>query len=470
MIKEIFIITLLIYSVSLSSQQTTITSTFTFKEYLQIVKENHPVSFQASLLNELNDANKLRSKGGFDPKTEADYGQKSFDGKNYFRLLNSAIKVPTWFGIDLKASYQRNSGEYLNNENFLPPRGIWSAGISVPLGKGLVIDERRAELQKADLFSKENKQEQRILYNNLIFEASIAYQEWQAAQEVLDITNEGVEMAIGRFQATKNSYINGDKAAIDTLEALISLQTLEQAFIVAKQENSIAINKLENYLWIDGYIPLEIESSAIPEKIVANNNSKVVDSLAITLAGSLDQNPNIIRYDLKLASLEIDKKLNIEDLKPNIRVEYNPLIATGEDAIFNTFNANDYKLGASFSYPLLLRKERGKLAMTKIKFQETEILKKIKKQEIKTYLNECLIYKANLEEQLILLEKTTENYTKMVAAENEKFFIGESSFFLVNAREMKRYEANLKLVNTKLKASINNLKYLYHSGLISEIL
>jgi len=154
----------------------------TYKEYISIVKENHPVMYKASLLDDMARSNRRMARGGFDPKVEANWNHKSFDDKNYYSMLNSAVKIPTWYGIDLKAGYDRSNGDFLNESDLIPTRGLWNAGISVPLGKGLVIDERRAALQRADIFESVNEQEQTIMINELLYEASIAYLDWQTAE------------------------------------------------------------------------------------------------------------------------------------------------------------------------------------------------------------------------------------------------------------------------------------------------
>ena len=55
-----------------------------------------------------------------------------------------------------------------------------------------------------------------------------------------------------------------------------------------------------------------------------------------------------------------------------------------------------------------------------------------------------------------------EDYSKMLSAEERKFFLGESSLFLVNTRESKLIEAKLKAIDIensffKTKANLFNI-------------
>ena len=74
--------------------------TLTFRDFLILVKENHPIVKQANLLTETGAAKLLKARGGFDPKIEVDFDQKVFKETEYYNLLNATFKIPTWYGID----------------------------------------------------------------------------------------------------------------------------------------------------------------------------------------------------------------------------------------------------------------------------------------------------------------------------------------------------------------------------------
>ena len=90
-----------------------------FSEYISLVKQNHPVAKQANLILETGDAKLLKARGGFDPKVEVDFDQKVFKETEYYDLLNATFKIPTWYGIDLKAQFEENEGYYLNPQHHL---------------------------------------------------------------------------------------------------------------------------------------------------------------------------------------------------------------------------------------------------------------------------------------------------------------------------------------------------------------
>ena len=78
--------------------------------------------------------------------------EKNFHGTEYYSLWHGTFKIPTWYGIDLKAGYEQNEGYYLNPENNTPDDGLWSAGVNIRLAQGLLYNERMNNLKQAKIF------------------------------------------------------------------------------------------------------------------------------------------------------------------------------------------------------------------------------------------------------------------------------------------------------------------------------
>jgi hypothetical protein len=143
-----------------------------FDEYLAYVKRFHPIVKQAELVIDESQAKLLKSRGAFDPKIEVDYDRKKFKESEYWDKLNATFKIPTWYGIELKANFEENTGDFLNPEGFVPNDGLYSAGIKISALEGLLINDRMAQLKQAKLFREQAKADRDLLVNNILFEAS----------------------------------------------------------------------------------------------------------------------------------------------------------------------------------------------------------------------------------------------------------------------------------------------------------
>ncbi len=444
---------------------------FSQEEFFQWILDYHPVVKQARLLDSQAEALERLARGGFDPKAYADWDQKSFDKKEYFSIGEGGLKVPTWYGMELKAAYTVTDGIYLNPERNLPEAGQAVLGLKVPLGRGLIIDERRATLQQARLMAEANEAERQSIINTLLLEAASAYWEWARAYNELLIEQQALELTRQRFGAIVESFIQGDKPAIDTLETLIQVQNRQLSLNDGRVNYQNAGLLLSNFLWYEGEVPVEVTDGLRPP--VLEELDPVMPALgpdAIWRNASLSH-PEIRSYEVKLSQLDVDRRLAAEQLKPRLDVEYNFLsdgsdfiYDTGEGSGLNNLVAQNYKWGLRFDFPLLLRKERGKLQMTKLKIQDAEYGLQQKRLEIANKIGAYYNELENLLRQIRLTEDNVGNYQALLNAEIQKFNLGESSIFLINSREQKLIDAQLKLAALRGKFFKNRIALEWAAG------
>lgn len=451
-----------------AAQQDTVI--FSQKAYLDQVRAYHPLMRSADIVTDMADPIRREARGGFDPVIDAVHDTKQFKDQNYYRQSYAALKIPTWYNIELKADYERSNGDFLDPSSSLPDRGLWSAGLSIGLGRGFVIDERRAALKQADIYEAASQQERIIMVNDLLYDASLAYLNWQHAFRSAQVALEGETLARTRLDATRSSWRNGDKPAIDTLEALISLQNRQLLVSETQQELVNAELDISFFLWQENYVPLELADNAVPEALNDNYLDREMNSIAADQSLILSRHPEVQVYLYKIESLEVDRQLQREDLKPDIRLSYNPLISTSDDRLFVQPDINDYKFGASVYYPLLQRKARGKVQQTALKIEDATVNMQSKTADIQYKLDTYRNNTAARQDQLDILNVNIDDYNALLIAEGKKFSIGESSLFLVNSREVKYLESQLKQIDTTVKLIKDRLTYVYVAGELNQLI
>ena len=348
----------------------------------------------------------------------------------------------------------------------MPNGGLWYGGVSVSLGQGLFIDQRRAELQKAKVFASSTIAEQRALMNELYFDAIKQYWKWVQAYNEYQVYEESVSLAVTRFTAVKNSYLLGDKPAIDTLEAKIQVQNRELARNEYRLAYQNATLELSNYLWFENNTPLEITDELRPPLFdeIELNNTTSFDTLQTFVNAVPSAHPDMQVYQFKLSSLEIDRKLKAEKIKPKLNLNYNFLSEPVGDSFLNNVSNQNYKWGIEFSLPIFLREQRGNLQLAKYKIENTTFGQRQKQLEIEnkvlSYFNEHVA----LREQVEIYRDAVNNYSSLLEGERIKFNIGESSLFLVNSRESSLIEARLKAIALVSKYNISSAGINYASG------
>jgi len=447
-----FIITVLLIGSSCFgfSQTEDLSNVLRFDEYLGFVKKFHPIVKQAELVIDESQAKLMKSRGAFDPKVEVDYDRKKFKNTEYFDRLNGTFKIPSWFGVELKATFEENTGDFLNPQAFVPEDGLYSAGIAVPLAQGLLINNRMASLKQAKLFREQAKADRDIYVNNILFEASLVYFKWLQAYTELKLFENILVNAEQRFRGVQKGVEVGENAEIDETEARIAVNNRKLGLEQSKVKLMKTALELSNFLWLENNMPVELQPDIIPdvntEPIVdaTFNVNQLRDDEVV-----LDEHPKMMSLGYKLEGLEVDTRLKANRLLPRIDVEYNFLSQTPEVA--RTFNTAEYKGGVNLSFPLFLRKERGDLKLARLKMQDTEFEMDATRVNLQNKINAL---KQELESYVAQNEITSQmvsDYERMLQAEERKFQLGESSLFLVNSRESKLIDGQLKAIEIQNK-------------------
>lgn len=420
---------------------------------------------QAELTLSVGEANLLMARGGFDPKLEVDYDRKKFKEIEYYDQLNATFKIPTWYGIEFKANFEENTGEFLNPNLSVPENGLYSAGVSFSLAQGLLINERMADLKKARFFREQTKADRDLLVNNLLFEASKAYFKWIEATNEQNIFETFLTNASVRLNAVERSVEAGDKPRIDITEARIALQNRKLSLEAAILKRRKAALKVSNFLWIND-IPLEIEETVTPEfpSSTIIRNSLFLEGITDTLA-LVQDHPKLKSLDAKINSLKVDRSLKRNKLLPKIDLEYNFL--TQQYDQLNSLNTANYKAGLNVRFPIFLRKERGDLKLANIKLQDTRFERLSERLSIQNKITAANAEIESLVTQNSLVDSVVEDYQTLVSAEERKFFLGESSLFLINSREQKLIDAQLKANELSVKLLNANSSLFNSLGLVN---
>lgn len=446
----------------IATAQDNLSTQLSLEEYLGYVKKYHPVIKQAELITSTNEAKLLKARGTFDPKIEVDYDRKEFKGKDYYKKLNSTFKIPTWYGIELKGSYENNSGQYLNPEHNTPENGLYNVGISVSLAKNLFINKRMATLKQAKLYNQQGELEQQLLINDILFEAINTYLNWLQYYQSYNVYRDYYANADIRLKNVKKSFKAGDKPAIDTLEANINLKNrkldLEKAnikYIKSKLE-------LSNYLWIGNNIPMEIKEEIVPDVTTFSNIDTILNTSVTTLFDNeFENHPKLKLLELKKRNLEINKQLKVNNLLPKVDFQYNFLAS--KVANLDAFSAANYKNSLQVSIPLFLRKSRGDLKLAKLKLQDIDFEIASTKVSLQNKITATEQEITSYKKQNDILKNLVNDYHTIVKSEERKFTLGESSIFLINYREV-------KLIESKLKEIKNEYEYAKTKGKLIKLL
>jgi len=440
---------------------------FPLEVFLDQVTRSHPVVRQTNLLSDIARQEIRIARGNFDPKLSLNYDTKEANNLTYYRELNSEIKFPMNIPIDPKIGVERNTGTYINPRDITGTKNTATqvyTGISMTLGRGLITDERRTALRQAELFTQYTEAEQVKIINKLLLEAAKAYWNWTLAyyNYLLNLNNNEIAAEILR-----RSIVNfqlGEAPAIDTVQATI---TYIQRKVELQESRAEMINSRLNvsmFLWDSTAAPLILQPNAAPD--IEEIPARLTEAELANLVSLAQENhPELRKIDVKLLQIEADTRLAKEFLKPILNLDYSllnqPLDAEGN----SNFDPQDnYKFGIDLSFPLFLRKERGKLAQLRIKSEQTEYERGVAERQILIDINTA--YQTIAAAQNILIDQINlvNNYQRLLDAELLNLENGESDLFKINIQTEKLIQAKAKALKLRIELEKQKATLYWASG------
>lgn len=449
-----------------STSQSEAFQTLSLEDFIRVVLANHPVIKQADLLSE-NALQEVRlAKGAFDPKISASWDRKNFKDTEYFNIFNASMTVPTWFPIDPKLSVDRNRGVFLSPENTIPEGDDFrqvTLGVSLPVGRGLLIDARRAAVKQARIFVEKTEAERLEMVNKALLESLKAFWEWHLAYGQFQLIEQSLDISQDIYERIKLDYQFGEAAVIDTVQAAITFQNRATDYQAAQITFRRASLQLSNFLWGINEEPIELKSDVIPD--MSMTGPQVMD-LETLLEDAISIHPKLRQLSLKMDGLSVAEQLAKENLKPRVDLNYNLINApiSPEGAFTSIDLSNDYKFGIGFEFPLFLRKERAKLKQTRIKMADVGYENLVTRQQILNAIQANYFELTNGQTMVDLLEQTVENYERLLEAELLNLELGQSDLFRINFQQDKLLEAQLKLLKQRVTLEKSKLELYWAAG------
>ena len=436
--------------------------------FYELIRQYHPIVKQANLFGDEAQAVLFQARGAFDPKLVSYYDRKEFGSDLYFDHWRSKLAVPIWAGgIDLTLSYDRNNpaGRYINPEERTPDSGLSGVGISVPIGQSLFIDSRRNTVRQARLTLDLARADQLKQINKILFDAAKTYWDWYLAAQQQQFLAEGYALANSRFEALRQRALLGDAAIIDTTEALI---TVQDRLVQQQQANVDELNarlRVNLFLWNADGQPVELPVAARPQ--APNVTPPDTVALQLLLDQATQQHPDLLKLIAKNQQLLLEERFRRALIQPQISLSAMLLSETpsvGDQYDWSSYYSlrpQNHKISVDFVFPLFLRKERGKLREVQIKNRQVVLERKQVGRDISNTVLVAYNQLQALVQQSAVQQQIIQNQERLLRAEQQKFEIGESSLFLVNARETKLIDLRIKgeELKTKFKKAVAELYY-----------
>lgn len=407
----------------------------TLSGFLERVRSAHPVARQAALARRQADADLRAARGGFDPMLSATWDYKRFKGIGYFDEFDTRLTVPTPWGVDLKLGWERAAGAIINPERATPAPGLLSAGLSIPLGPRLITDDRRTSLRQAELATDAAEADATAQVARLLQLAAREWGAWFEAEARARIAADGVELARFRLDAVRRRVAAGDAAPIDSLEALTEW---ERRLLLEVDARAAAVGArlvVSGYLWDARGAPVALAEGAEPARDALLTRDARLGQAAVDRA--IREHPLVRQARARWLQADAQRRLTSVQVLPTVSAEVAALAAGSSlGALPSPSNAaDDVKAGLSVRLPLFARRELGRLRAAEDRALQLRTERERVERDVRLVAERALVDLRAVEEQRGGQARVLAASEALLAAEQRRFEIGESSLLFVNLRE-----------------------------------
>lgn len=421
----------------------------TFNDYIENISKYNPLLNRADNLIKGAEYEYKASRGEYDPFISGNFDNKFYNNKNYYSVLDAELKQPLFTSQYLKAGYEYGNGVFVNPETKTSSYGLPFIGVEASLLQGMLMDKRRAGVLKSKEYINLSKAERNQITNDVLVDALNNYSEWSFIYKQVMVYEYFLKLAQLRNDGINALANAGERPAIDTVEASITYQSrlLElQSLKIELQKKQAQVN---SFNWNGLGTASVLNATTLPDSLEFIYN-KMKSVLIRELNNDTTNNPVIAQYLAKQRILTIDKRLKAEMIKPKLDIKYN-FLSAGDSPTITQYNTNNYKWGASLAFPLFLRTPRNEYKSASINVMNVKLELNSKNNELQNKINYVKQALNVISEQLNNASRNALYSKRLLEAEKLKFENGESSLFLLNTRENKWLESELKLAEYKLK-------------------
>jgi len=421
----------------------------TLDAFLSQVRATHPQVRQAELVRRQTDAEALAARGSFDPYVQATWDTKRFKGIGYYDELDTRLVVPTPWGVDFMVGWERAAGQIINPERATPGGGLLSAGMSLPIGLGLLTDERRTARRQAEIAVDAADADREAAVARVLQGAARDWGTWSESERRAQIAAEGVDLARFRLVALRSRVAAGDAAEIDSVEAVAEFTQRSLQLVDAEAAAAGARLVIQGWLWRADGTPDSLPEAARPATRAQLAGEVDLRQRGAALGWIIARHPFVQQATAKWRQADAQRRLAATQLLPSASVQLSGLAAGSSfgDLVAPRLDGEESKFSGNLRIPLFARRELGRLRVAEDRTRALGLERDRIRRDVEIEARRALIELAAVDGQLGRQEQLVALQERLLAAEQQRFEVGESSLLIVNLRERALLDERLRLAS-----------------------
>lgn len=424
-------------------------STLTMEQVLRSSAQNAPQIVEAMTKQRQAEGKALSAEGAFDVVFDVDAQTRPFGYYDGSVMEAKASRALDNNGGGLYAGYRVSRGKFpvYEDKAYTNQLGEFKVGAVFALLRDRVTDERRTKLRLADQDVDIARLEREMVAIGVQRRAMGAYQAWAVAGLRLKAYRSLLALSEKRRSQLARQVQLGARPQILITENDQNLARRRSLVAQAEQKLAEAANAL-SFFWRD--------ENGVPIVPVVE---QLPDALPV-LSNAADRVGPILRPDLKTVLVRLDQslaRLNLaeNDLKPRLdaRAELGKDVgAVGLGGPSRT--PAEAMVGVKFSVPLERRAAKGRIAEAQAEIDGLRVRRRMLEEQIAIEVKGIAIGIDGADRVADLAAQEAELAGRMAAAEQRRFDMGASDFFLINQREESATDARLRALDARYQALV----------------
>jgi outer membrane protein len=241
--------------------------------------------------------------------------------------------------------------------------------------------------------------------------------------------------------------LEGDAAAIDSVEARAEWERRELAEIDAQASAASARLTIAGYLWDREGAPLALPAQSAPATAPLSQGLADDGVDAAALARLAREHPAVRQARARWLQAEAQRRLTLTQVLPSASAEVSALAAGRSLGDLPSLSdaADDAKAGVALRIPLFARRELGRLRAAEDRARQLAVERDRVMREVQLAARRALLEVRAAEAQLDGQARVLAASETLLAAEQRRFDLGESSLLVVNLRERAVLDERLRL-------------------------
>ncbi len=419
-------------------------------DVLLTLRTQYPPLVAAWLQQDIANGKIRQADGAFDPMLIASLNFRPLD---YYEGANMSFLIdqPLLSGGSVYAGYRLSTGTLpdYDRKDRTSSSGEGVMGVRIPLLRDRTIDARRANMGKAAV--DRELADPLILRQYLTFHraARIAFYNWIAAGERLEIAEKVLGIAKKRDEFLKKQSEEGAIAAIVLVDNRRLVVSREIAVIQASRRFQAASIELSLFhrdpQTTEPILPLRAQlPQAFPQPQPVDQLQFISDR-----GRAAFRRPEIREMDLLLRKGSIDKSLANNNLKPNLDLAMELNQAIGHDVPKDIEDTEIMGL-LRFSVPIGRNEAKGRLEAIDASIKQLQQRRKFASEQITAESNNTYQELAAALEALAQSKVNVELARQLEVAESERFAQGATDLLTLQIREQSTFDAETQEIDAFL--------------------